>query len=97
MAQFEIRDLTPPFGSEVVGFDPAELDAAEVRNLLHPPFEELLERLLRAVDVRLGDVAALAVGPDAVSDPRADHLTLAAAVARTVEVVQGLLRRPLPR
>ena len=27
MAQFEIRDLTPAFGSEVVGFEPVELDA----------------------------------------------------------------------
>ena len=31
MAQFEIRDLTPAFGSEVVGFEPVELDSGGPR------------------------------------------------------------------
>ena len=39
MAQFEIRDIAPEFGAEIVGFEPAELDP-EDRDLLRRTFDE---------------------------------------------------------
>lgn len=39
MAQFEIRDITPDFGAEIVGFAPVELDP-EACELLRRTFDE---------------------------------------------------------
>ena len=50
MAQFEIRDLTPAFGSEVVGFEPVELDA-EARAVLRRAFDERGLLVFRDLDI----------------------------------------------
>ena len=50
MAQFEIRDLTPAFGSEVVGFEPVELDA-DARAVLSRAFDERGLLVFRDLDI----------------------------------------------
>jgi taurine dioxygenase len=50
MAQFEIRDITPAFGSEVVGFEPEELDA-DVCAVLRKAFDERGLLVFRGLDI----------------------------------------------
>ncbi len=50
MAQFEVRDLTPTFGSEVVGFEPVELDA-DARAVLRRAFDERGLLVFRDLDI----------------------------------------------
>jgi len=50
MAQFEIRDLAPAFGSEVVGFEPVELDA-DSRAVLRRAFDERGLLVFRDLDI----------------------------------------------
>jgi alpha-ketoglutarate-dependent taurine dioxygenase len=48
--QFELRDLTPTFGSEVVGFEPVELDA-DARAALRRAFDERGLLVFRGLDI----------------------------------------------
>ena len=50
MAQFEIRDITPGFGAEVVGFEPVELDP-KARDLLRRTFDERGLLVFRDLDI----------------------------------------------
>jgi len=50
MAQFEIRDITPAFGAEIVGFEPVELDP-EARDLLRRTFDERGLLVFRDLDI----------------------------------------------
>jgi alpha-ketoglutarate-dependent taurine dioxygenase len=50
MAEFEIRDITPTFGSEVMGFEPVELDA-DARAVLRRAFDERGLLVFRDLDI----------------------------------------------
>jgi alpha-ketoglutarate-dependent taurine dioxygenase len=50
MSQFEIRDITPDFGAEIVGFEPVELDPEE-RDLLRRTFDERGLLVFRDLDI----------------------------------------------
>jgi alpha-ketoglutarate-dependent taurine dioxygenase len=50
MAQFEVRDLTPAFGSEVVGFEPVALDE-EATAVLRRAFDERGLLVFRDIDI----------------------------------------------
>ena len=50
MAQFEIRDIAPDFGAEIVGFEPVELDP-EDRDLLRRTFDERGLLVFRDLDI----------------------------------------------
>jgi taurine dioxygenase len=50
MAQFETRDITPTFGSEVVGFEPGKLDADD-RAVLRRVFDQRGLLIFRDLDI----------------------------------------------
>ena len=50
MAHFQFRDLTPAFGSEVLGFEPVALEAEE-RDRLRRAFDERGLLLFRGIDI----------------------------------------------
>jgi alpha-ketoglutarate-dependent taurine dioxygenase len=50
MVQFEIRDITPDFGAEIVGFEAVELEP-ETRDLLRRTFDERALLVFRDLDI----------------------------------------------
>jgi alpha-ketoglutarate-dependent taurine dioxygenase len=55
MAQLEVRDLSPGFGAEIVGFTPAALDDAEARKQLQDLFDTRGLLLFRGIDLEHAD------------------------------------------